>query len=126
MDAITLIAEKRITEAQEEGAFENLPGTGKPLSIEDDSLIPEDLRMAYKILRNAGYLPSEIQDRKEVQTMLELLENCADERDKVRQMRKLEVILRRILDRRGKPVPLSDDDAYYASILERITLQPKP
>lgn len=126
MDAITLIAEKRITEAQEEGAFENLPGTGKPLSIEDDSLIPEDLRMAYKILRNAGYLPPEIHDRKEVQTMLELLENCADERDKVRQMRKLEVILRRILDRRGKPVPLSDDDAYYASILERITLQPTP
>lgn len=126
MDAITLIAEKRITEAQEEGAFENLPGTGKPLSIEDDSLIPEDLRMAYKILRNAGYLPPEIEDRKDVQTMLELLENCTDERDKVRQMRKLEVILRRILSKRGTAVPLSDDDAYYTNILERITLQPKP
>lgn len=126
MDAITLIAEKRIAEAQEEGAFENLPGTGKPLSIEDDSLIPEDLRMAYKILRNAGYLPPEIEDRKDVQTMLELLENCTDERDKVRQMHKLEVILRRILSRRGRAVPLSDEDAYYTNILERITLQPKP
>ena len=36
------VVEERIREAQREGAFDNLPGTGKPLQLEDQSLIPED------------------------------------------------------------------------------------
>lgn len=123
MDAITLIAERRIAEAEEQGAFDDLPGRGRPLTLEDDSFLPEDLRMAYKVLRNAGYLPPELQDRKDVQTLLELLDNCTDERDKVRQMQKLQVVLRRIAMERGKGVPLTDEDQYYARILDRITLE---
>ena len=57
MDAISIIAEQRIREACERGAFDSLPGAGKPLELEDDSHIPEDLRMAYKLLKNAGYVP---------------------------------------------------------------------
>ena len=49
--AIQIIAENRIREAQQNGEFDNLPGMGKPLEFEDDSNIPEDLRMAYKILK---------------------------------------------------------------------------
>ena len=47
------IAEERIREAQKEGAFDNLPGKGKPLTLQDVSMVPEDLRMSYHILRNA-------------------------------------------------------------------------
>ena len=50
--AIQYIAEKRIAEAMDKGEFDNLPGRGKPLEIEDLSAVPEDLRMAYKILKN--------------------------------------------------------------------------
>ncbi len=88
MDAMTLIAERRIAEAQEEGAFDNLPGAGRPLELEDDSMVPEDLRMAYKVLRNAGYLPPQLDTAREIQTVMDLLENCADEREKYRQMQK--------------------------------------
>jgi hypothetical protein len=44
MDCFNKIIEDRIQRAQQEGAFDNLPGKGKPLDFEDDSFIPEDLR----------------------------------------------------------------------------------
>jgi len=45
------IVEQRIKEAMEKGEFENLPGKGKPIPLEDDSHVPEDLRLAYKLLK---------------------------------------------------------------------------
>mgnify|MGYP000414686504 CR=1 FL=1 len=96
MDAISIIAEQRIREACERGAFDSLPGAGKPLELEDDSHIPEDLRIAYKLLKNAGYVPEEVLDRKEAQSIVDALEKCGDEQEKVRQMKKLEVVIARI------------------------------
>ncbi|THD52855.1 DUF1992 domain-containing protein [Enterobacteriaceae bacterium ML5] len=57
--------EKYIKEASARGEFENLSGKGKPLVLDDDSAVPTELRVAYRILKNAGYLPPELQDRKE-------------------------------------------------------------
>ena len=54
MDFMKRIAEDRIRAAQDEGVFDNLPGKGKPLQLDDDSGIPEDMRLAFKILKNAG------------------------------------------------------------------------
>jgi hypothetical protein len=56
LGAIALVAENRIQAAYDEGAFDNLPGKGQPLALEDDSHLPPELRMAYKILRNSGHL----------------------------------------------------------------------
>jgi hypothetical protein len=50
------IVEERIRKAQKEGAFDGLPGAGQPLPI-DDMDIPEDLRLAYKVLKNADFIP---------------------------------------------------------------------
>lgn len=44
--------EKHIKDAQEKGDFDNLPGNGQPLSLDDDSAVPEDLRVAFRILKN--------------------------------------------------------------------------
>ncbi|WP_413531397.1 DUF1992 domain-containing protein [Rahnella inusitata] len=57
--------EKHIKDASENGEFDNLAGQGKPLVLDDDSAVPEELRTAYRILKNSGYLPPELQDRKE-------------------------------------------------------------
>jgi hypothetical protein len=54
--AIALVAEEKILEAQREGAFDNLPGSGRPLPPDDEADLPPELRMAYKILKNSGYL----------------------------------------------------------------------
>src|SRR5688572_32819466 len=52
---LDFIAEQRIAEAIANGDFDDLPGSGKPLELDDDALIPEELRLAYRILKNAGY-----------------------------------------------------------------------
>ena len=83
---IQFIAERRIEEAQAQGLFDNLPGQGKPLELEDTSHVPEELRMAYKILSNAGCLPPELAERKELSRLVDMLENCEDEQERVRQM----------------------------------------
>jgi hypothetical protein len=67
------IAEERIREAQQAGAFDNLPGKGKPLVLEDLSNVPEDLRIAYHILKNAQVLPPEVELQKEISTLQDLL-----------------------------------------------------
>ena len=115
-------AERRIAQAQKEGAFEHLPGEGRPLDMEDDRHVPPELRMAFKVLKNAGYVPPEIADRKEVSTILDLLEHCEDGAEKVRQMQKLDVILMRMNSRRERSVALTEHDPYYENVVRRINL----
>src|SRR5260221_6764096 len=61
------IAERKIQEAIEEGQFDNLPGKGKPIVFDDDPATPPELRMANKILKNAGVLPEWVQVQKDIQ-----------------------------------------------------------
>lgn len=88
--------EKHINDAQEKGEFENLRGSGRPLILDDDSAVPDELRTSYRILKNAGYLPPELQDRKEAIELDHLLNTLdsddpkflpAEKRLKVLQMR---------------------------------------
>ncbi|MDR1360669.1 MAG: DUF1992 domain-containing protein [Deltaproteobacteria bacterium] len=58
LEAIAMIAEGKILEAQAEGLFEHLPGAGKPLALEDLSLLPPEARMAHTILKNSGFADS--------------------------------------------------------------------
>jgi hypothetical protein len=118
--AIRLIAEKRIEQAQKNGEFDNLPGSGRPLEIEDMSLVPEELRMAYKILRNAGCLPPELAERKEINRLADLLEHCEDERERLRQMQKLRFMVLRAQTRHQRSIRLEADDPYYARLLDRL------
>ncbi|MBI2998909.1 MAG: DUF1992 domain-containing protein [Deltaproteobacteria bacterium] len=73
------IVEERIRQAQQAGAFDNLPGKGKPLELEDLSWVPEDLRAAYIMLKNAHVLPPEAQLLKEIHTLEDLLKYVEDE-----------------------------------------------
>ena len=64
MDNVTRfdsIVEKKIREALEQGKLDNLPGHGKPLNLEDDGHVPDDLKLAHKILKNAGCVPKELE-----------------------------------------------------------------
>lgn len=73
----------------ERGEFANLPGAGKPLRLEDDSMIPGDLRLAYKVLKNAGCIPPELELRKEIIALRDLLRIIEDEDGKREAVRKL-------------------------------------
>ena len=58
------IAEERIREAVAAGELDNLPGCGRPLLMDDDSGVPEELRVAYRVLKNAGMVPEEVELRR--------------------------------------------------------------
>ena len=113
-------AERRIQAAQKEGAFDHLPGEGKPLNFEDDSAVPGELRMAYKVLKNAGCLPPELADRKEINTVVDLLEHCQDERERVRHMQRLRFLVIRAKMRYQRHLHLEEDDPYYDRLLEKL------
>ena len=72
------MVEERILEAERGGAFENLPGKGKPLKLEDKSQVPEELRIAYRVLKNARVLPPEAELLKEIHTLKDLLKHIED------------------------------------------------
>lgn len=66
-------AERHILDAQKKGEFENLPGSGETMILDDDSHIPAELRAGYRLLKNAGCLPPELEQRKEAIQLLDLL-----------------------------------------------------
>ena len=102
MGLFDAIVEERIRTAQQEGAFDNLPGKGKPLNLEDDSAVPEDLRLTYKVLKNANCLPVEMELRKEIFNLRQLLDAAIDpevRRDLRKQLNLL--VLRHNLQRKG-------------------------
>ena len=76
---IERLAEQRILEAQRKGEFNDLAGKGKPLNLEDHSQVPEDLRMAYHVLRNAHVLPPEAELIKDIRILEDLLKHIEDE-----------------------------------------------
>jgi nitrogen fixation-related uncharacterized protein len=79
-DILALIAERKIREAMEAGQFDDLPGKGRPIRRDEELCgVPEELRMGYRILRNAGYLPPELELHRELLTLKDLLRTCTDE-----------------------------------------------
>lgn len=114
------VAEQAIRKAQEAGEFDDLPGKGKPLALEDDSMVPEDLRMAYKILKNSGHLPPEMQQEKDIQRCIDLLEAAPDEQTKLRQLNKLNVMVAKINMGRKRPIALERQGYYYDKVLGRV------
>ncbi|WP_163100739.1 DUF1992 domain-containing protein [Peribacillus alkalitolerans] len=88
MDIFHIVAEDKIKRAMKEGEFDNLPGKGKPLELDDLSSIPTELRMAYKIMKNAGMLDEEFA-RNELLQIEDLIEKTKDREEKEQLKRKL-------------------------------------
>ncbi len=86
-DIVATVAEQKIREAMRNGEFDDLPGKGKPLQIDDLSYIPEELRASFIILKNAGILPEELQIAKEISSLQNSVKCCSDEADR-KQLKK--------------------------------------
>jgi hypothetical protein len=65
------IAENRIQEAIASGEFENLPGAGEPLDLEQYFSMPGDVRVAYSILKTANCVPHEVELLNEISRLQE-------------------------------------------------------
>src|SRR4026209_1608392 len=70
--------EKKIREAIERGEFEGLSGAGKPLDLDAYFNTPEDLRMAFSILRSNDFVPAEVETMNEIARLKERLAAAED------------------------------------------------
>ena len=124
MNFFERIAENRILEAIDNGLFDNLRGRGKPLKFEDESHIPPELRMAYKILKNADCLPPELELRKEIVQLQDLVASLPDEAEKLKQMRRLNFLIMKMNMSRSVSAQLLEHELYTPKILERLESKP--
>ena len=118
-----LIAERKISEAIQQGLLDTTSWRNRPLPITNDNLVPEELRMAFKILKNAGYLPPEIEARKEIQQLEDLLSTCKDECTRVKQIKKLNYLLLKLNIMKGDTVNIESQEDYYRKVVERISVK---
>lgn len=61
MKLLDALVEQRISAAAARGEFDNLPGSGAPLAFDDDLLVPVEIRVANRIMKNAGFVPPAIE-----------------------------------------------------------------
>src|SRR3954464_11151576 len=110
MDSFGLLAERKIEEALARGDFDDLPGAGRPLDLDDDPLVPEDVRMAYRILKNSGFVPPEVEHIREISGLERVVarDSDADDAARVRAVKRLALLRTRI------------EQAYYDRVLERL------
>ena len=104
------IAEQKIREAMENGEFDDLEGSGKPLrELDAYFAAPEDLRLGYWVLKSSGFIPEEVSILREVGLLKEQLRNCVDSAERARidsQIRHLQLKYDLIMERYRKTARL--------------------
>jgi hypothetical protein len=97
------LVERRIAEAIARGEFDDLPGSGRPLALDDDPLVPEEQRVAHRILKNAGYIPPELEQVSEVNRLLAAIERAElGDAEQAQASRRLRALLMQI-EASGRP-----------------------
>lgn len=119
------IVEERIRQAQKNGDFDNLSGAGKPLNLEDISQIPEDLRLAYKMLKNADCIPPELEIKKEIRSTESLLETLTDEKLKYKTLKKLNYLILKLNTLRTGAVKFEIPQKYEEQVVSCLSCETK-
>jgi hypothetical protein len=118
VDIIDQLVERRITEAIARGDFDALPGVGRPLEIDDDRLVPEELRVAHRIMKNAGFVPEELRLFSEIRSVEQLLMQARAGDTHVAASARLRVLLERLGSCRA--MPLQSQAQYFDRLIERL------
>src|SRR5690554_3419827 len=117
MDVLEQLAERRIAEAVARGELDHLPGAGRPLELEEDEpWVAPELRMAYRILKNAGYLPEAVRLRREITEVGQLLAEARCEAERGRLAKRLRLLYERLGAERAQSLQLQE--AYYGRLTE--------
>jgi hypothetical protein len=105
----------------EEGVFDNLKGAGRPLRFEDETWVPEDLRLTYRVLKNAGCIPPELEKWKEIMNLKDMINTIDDDRERLRKLRELNFRIMEVNMIRKRPLYLEDFPEYEERIFEKFT-----
>lgn len=121
MDAFSKIAEQRIREAIESGQFDELENAGRPITFEDETWIPQDLRAAYRVLKNSGCIPPELELRKETLGLRDLINTIDDDTERLRKIRELNFKLMKLGEMRKSPLNIERFPEYEKKIFDKLT-----
>ena len=115
---IDTLAEEKILAAIRKGELQDLPGEGRPLHLEDDQAIPQELRVAYRLLKNSGHLPAEVSLRRDIEQVEQLLVqvDCNDESQRLRK--RLQLLQLRLAMYGRKQNLLLEAGAYRESLMQ--------
>lgn len=69
------LIDQKIREGIEQGEFDNLSGKGEPIDLSENPFEDPDWRTAHRMLRNAGFAPAWIEERKDIEAELEAARN---------------------------------------------------
>lgn len=119
MRVLDALAEQRICDAQARGEFLDLPGAGRPLPEEDLSFVPEELRPAFRMLKNAGYLPPEVEARREMASLRALIGKLGETPERSQAMIRLQLLNARLAGAGGRA--LEPDERYTDAVLSRLS-----
>jgi len=119
MEVFRKIAEQRIQEAIESGELDNLRGSGRPLKLDDDAHIPEDLRISYRVLKNAGCIPPELELRNEIVSLRSLIDTIDDDMERMKRIRELNFKIMKLGEMRKRPLNLDGLAEYEQKLCER-------
>lgn len=120
MNIFSKIAERKINEAIERGEFDNLQGKGRPFEPEDETWIPDDLRASYRILKNSGYIPPELEIRKEIINLRSLIESIDNDKERLKTLRELNYKIICLDNLRQRPLNLDLFPAYECKVFDKI------
>jgi hypothetical protein len=113
------IVEERIRDAQRKGEFDDLPGGGKPITYEDCSLVPQELRLAHKILKNAGFVPPELELKKKIRRAEDLLSGMEETTEKYRILKRINFMIMRLNSMRDGAIDSEVPQRYINKLAER-------
>ena len=117
---IDKIAEEKIKQALKRGELQNLPGEGKPLALDDDLLVPAELRAGYRALKNAGFVPPEVSLRKEIVHIESLIQMVQATGEKTRLYNKLNYLTMKLNQCRRSPTNLMLASDYAQRLKQKI------
>lgn len=114
-----LIAERKIREAMDRGEFDNNPLQGKPLPKDTLDGVPSDIRIVYKILKNANIIPEELELRKGINALQEMLLLCECDEEKITLQREMNEKMMRYSLLMERRLGRTFDPKYSSRVLRR-------
>ena len=115
------IAEQHIRQAIERGELDDLPGAGKPIAMDDDRMVPKELRAGYRLLKNSGHLPPEVESLREIRDLQALLTRVQDPQERDGGIRRLRLLEARLTEGRGRGLSSGVQRKYRKQLLASLT-----
>jgi len=119
MKLLDALVEQRIAAAAARGEFDDLPGAGLPLELDDDMLVPEEVRVANRILKNAGFVPPAVEQLRALRDLQDELNAVGDRATRCRLQAKMLALDMALESLRGGPMVVPRE--YCRRIAERLT-----